>query len=47
MVKRTVEEFGALHFAHNNAGIAGDKAPTHEFSEEIFDEVMKVYFVYI
>lgn len=33
-VARTVEKFGALHLAVNNAGISGPLLPTHEMSVE-------------
>lgn len=33
-VAQTVERFGALHHAFNNAGIEGDFVPTHEQSAE-------------
>jgi NAD(P)-dependent dehydrogenase (short-subunit alcohol dehydrogenase family) len=41
LVARVVERFGALHFAHNNAGI-GVHALLHETSDEDFDRVIAV-----
>lgn len=41
MVKETVNTFGSIDFAFNNAGNAeGTPALTHEFSEENFDHMM-------
>lgn len=34
--------FGRLDCCHNNAGIEGDRAPTHEYSTDMFDRVMAV-----
>jgi NAD(P)-dependent dehydrogenase (short-subunit alcohol dehydrogenase family) len=43
MVAKVVETFGRLDFAHNNAGIAGAfRGPTHEWTEEMFDQVMSI-----
>ncbi|GIU85181.1 MAG: short chain dehydrogenase [Acidimicrobiales bacterium] len=42
MVARTVDEFGALHGAFNNAGIEGESAPTHECSVENWERVLGV-----
>ena len=43
MVHTTVETFGKLDFAFNNAGNAeGKPALTHKFSEEDFDNMMGV-----
>jgi NAD(P)-dependent dehydrogenase (short-subunit alcohol dehydrogenase family) len=41
LVRRTVEAFGSLDFAHNNAGIGVHKL-LHETSEEDFDRVIAV-----
>lgn len=40
LVRGTVEAFGRLDFAHNNAGIQGDFGRTHECSEENWDRTM-------
>lgn len=42
MVEQTVNTFGRLDFAFNNAGIEGESAPTHEVAEENFDKVIGV-----
>lgn len=43
MVAKTVDTFGRLDCAFNNAGIAGDTAlPTHEHSKANWDEVISV-----
>jgi NAD(P)-dependent dehydrogenase (short-subunit alcohol dehydrogenase family) len=40
LVKRTVEAYGRLDVAVNNAGIAGGNMPLVEVSEELFDRVI-------
>ena len=44
MISDTVEAFGRLDFAHNNAGISGQGrgGPTHEYSEESWDRVIDI-----
>jgi len=43
MVAKTIETFGRLDCAFNNAGIAGDNSiPTHEHSKENWDQVISV-----
>ena len=42
MVEQTVNTFGRLDYAFNNAGIEGASAPTHETTEENFDKVIGV-----
>jgi NAD(P)-dependent dehydrogenase (short-subunit alcohol dehydrogenase family) len=42
LIEATVETFGRLDFAHNNAGIAAGMAPIHEASRESFDRVLAV-----
>ena len=34
--------FGRLDYAHLNAGIEGSRAPTHEYSTDMFDRLMAV-----
>ena len=34
--------YGRLDYAHNNAGIEGEKALTHDYSTAMFDRVMSV-----
>jgi len=41
-VARTVEAFGGLDAAHNNAGVPGPYAPLDEYSEEDFLRVLQV-----
>ncbi|MEO0997023.1 MAG: glucose 1-dehydrogenase [Pseudomonadota bacterium] len=42
MVATTLDHYGRLDCAVNNAGIDGDLAPTAEYSEETFDRVIAV-----
>ncbi|MFP3896467.1 MAG: SDR family oxidoreductase [Anaerolineales bacterium] len=42
MVERTIEAYGRLDFAVNNAGIEGEQAPTADTSEENWDRVMDI-----
>lgn len=42
LVDQTVETFGGLDYAINNAGIEGDLAPTAEYEEDVFDRVIGV-----
>ncbi len=42
LVDSIVQRFGKLDIAVNNAGVGGVLAPTHEQSEEQFDQVMSV-----
>lgn len=42
MLKRTIETYGQLDFAHNNAGILGMKAPTAECTEKNWDRVLNI-----
>src|SRR5260221_3348495 len=42
LIDETVEAFGRLDFAHNNAGIGAAMAPIHETSRESFDKVLAV-----
>jgi NAD(P)-dependent dehydrogenase (short-subunit alcohol dehydrogenase family) len=42
MVARTVEAFGGLDLAFNNAGIEGATAPTHECTRENWDRTIAV-----
>lgn len=41
-VQRALDKFGAIDCFHNNAGIEGGVAPTHEYDEDLFDRVMAV-----
>ncbi|WP_416393516.1 MULTISPECIES: SDR family NAD(P)-dependent oxidoreductase [unclassified Curtobacterium] len=43
-VVRTVEEFGALHYAVNNAGVTGTASSLHEESIEDFQRVINTNF---
>lgn len=42
MVEQTIDTYGRLDFACNNAGIEGEKAPTAETSEENWDRVIDI-----
>lgn len=42
MVSRAVVEFGGLDLAFNNAGIEGDRAPTHECTPENWHRTLAV-----
>ena len=42
MVEQTINAFGRLDYAFNNAGIEGESAPTHEVTEENFDKVIGI-----
>eukprot|EP00877_Chromochloris_zofingiensis_P004468 jgi/Chrzof1/14021/Cz08g21120.t1 len=42
MVDQVRSKYGRLDYAHNNAGIEGDRAKTHEYSTDMFDRVMAV-----
>jgi NAD(P)-dependent dehydrogenase (short-subunit alcohol dehydrogenase family) len=41
-VKLALEKYGAIDCFHNNAGIEGSVAPTHQYDEDMFDRVMAV-----
>lgn len=42
MVDTTVEEYGRLDYAFNNAGIGGDQAPITDYSPETWENVINV-----
>jgi len=42
LIKETIETFGRLDFAINNAGIEGATAPTHECTEENWDKTINI-----
>lgn len=42
LVGQTVEAYGGLDIAHNNAGIGGAYAPTEDYPEDEFDRVIAV-----
>jgi NAD(P)-dependent dehydrogenase (short-subunit alcohol dehydrogenase family) len=42
LVDATIERFGRLDYACNNAGIEGEQCPTAECSEENFDRIISV-----
>jgi NAD(P)-dependent dehydrogenase (short-subunit alcohol dehydrogenase family) len=42
MVAQTVNTFGRLDFAFNNAGIAGEPIPLHEYPRDLWDQVMSI-----
>jgi NAD(P)-dependent dehydrogenase (short-subunit alcohol dehydrogenase family) len=41
-VQSTLDQFGAIDYFHNNAGVLGELKPLTEYSEETFDTVMAV-----
>jgi NAD(P)-dependent dehydrogenase (short-subunit alcohol dehydrogenase family) len=42
LITKTMETFGRLDFAVNNAGIEGATAPTHECTEENWDKTISI-----
>jgi NAD(P)-dependent dehydrogenase (short-subunit alcohol dehydrogenase family) len=42
VVSETLDTYGELNFAHNNAGIEGDAGPLADVSEEDWDQVLGV-----
>ncbi|MBZ5493783.1 MAG: glucose 1-dehydrogenase [Acidobacteriia bacterium] len=42
MVARTVEHFGRLDYAVNNAGVINERVATHEHSEQEWDRVISI-----
>ncbi len=42
MIKKTIDKFGRIDFAFNNAGIEGDTANTHECTEENWDKTIGI-----
>jgi NAD(P)-dependent dehydrogenase (short-subunit alcohol dehydrogenase family) len=42
LVRKTIESYGALHIACNNAGIGGPLAPTGEYAVEDWNKVISV-----
>lgn len=42
LIQKTVETFGRLEVACNNAGIEGDSAPTADCTEENWDRVIRI-----
>lgn len=42
LVNKTIEQYGALHIACNNAGIGGDIAPVGEYTTAGWDKVIAV-----
>ncbi len=42
LISRTVETYGRLDCAHNNAGIVGGAAPIADYSEADFDRVISI-----
>jgi len=42
LIQKTVETYGRLDYAHNNAGIAGAEAPTAECTEENWDHTIAI-----
>jgi NAD(P)-dependent dehydrogenase (short-subunit alcohol dehydrogenase family) len=42
MVSQTVERFGKLNYAFNNAGVGGAMTPTATYDEDTFDQVIAI-----
>src|SRR5579884_244651 len=42
LVRQTIETYGRLDYAHNNAGIEGASAGTVDYSEEAWDRVIAI-----
>jgi NAD(P)-dependent dehydrogenase (short-subunit alcohol dehydrogenase family) len=42
LIDRTLEAFGRLDFAHNNAGIGAPPTPLHEVEQQSFEKVVSV-----
>lgn len=42
LVEQTVEKFGGLHHAFNNAGILNKPAKFADIEEDVFDKIMAV-----
>lgn len=42
MVETTIEKYGRLDFAFNNAGVEGATAPTHECTEENWNKTINI-----
>ncbi len=42
MVKKSVELYGRLDYAFNNAGVGGDRGPMHEQTEESWDDTINI-----
>jgi NAD(P)-dependent dehydrogenase (short-subunit alcohol dehydrogenase family) len=42
LVASTIDKFGALHMAWNNAGVLGSFLPLHEMSFQAFDALMSI-----
>src|SRR4051812_1128300 len=42
MIARTVEHFGRLDYAVNNAGIINERTPAHEIPEQEWDQLIAV-----
>jgi NAD(P)-dependent dehydrogenase (short-subunit alcohol dehydrogenase family) len=42
MIRKTVDQFGRLDYAFNNAGIEGEQSPTHEATMDNFDKIMNI-----
>ncbi len=42
LVKRVIEVYGRLDYAHNNAAVDQPFGPTHEFPEDLWDDMIAV-----
>jgi len=41
MIERTIEEYGSLEYAHNNAGIRGERHKIHKYPNDAWENVIK------
>lgn len=42
MIEKTISTFGRIDFAFNNAGVEGNMAPSHECTEENWDNTLRI-----
>lgn len=42
LIRATVQTYGRLHFAYNNAGIEGPLTPLHDYPDDAFDRVIAI-----
>ena len=42
MAQKSVEFYGSLDYAFNNAGVGGDRGPMHEQTEESWDDTINI-----
>lgn len=42
MIEQTVDELGSLEYAHNNAGIRGERHEVHEYPRDAWEDVVDI-----